>query len=125
MTNELQIALQNYDAGRLSLPERVRVLLHLLNTNHDLVPRYGRDITTLQQAGIIALNVNTRVWFYIPPAPPKNKGGRPASDRDMVAVTIYMDRTMLERFDDVVRTSPFSRSGYINVIIQRFLKDRT
>lgn len=125
MTNELHIAVQNYDAGRLSFVERVHLLLHLLNTNSDLVPRYGRDITTLQQAGIIAFNVNTRVWFFIPPAPPKNKGGRPASERDMVAVTIYMERSMLERFDDVVRTSPFSRSGYINVIIQRFLKDRT
>lgn len=125
MSNELQIAVQNYDAGRLSFTERVHLLLHLLNTSNDLVRRYGKDITTLQQAGIIALNVNTRVWFYIPPTVPKNKGGRPPSERDMIAVTIYMDRSMLERFDDVVRTSPFSRSGYINVIIQRFLKDRT
>ena len=125
MTNELHIAVQNYDAGRLSFSERVHLLLYLLNTNHELLPRYARDITTLQQAGIIAFNVNTRVWFYIPPDPPKNKGGRPPSERDIVAVTFYMDRTLLERFDDVVRTSPFSRSGYINVIIQRFLKDRT
>jgi hypothetical protein len=127
MDQELQRAIEYFERGELAPSEAGALLAWLLNNNHPLTNKYLPHTQAYQQAGVLLYDISAKCWRAASPLtkpPAKNKGGRPKSTKDLVAVTFYIERNKLEALDNIVELSPFSRSSYINFIIQRYISKK-
>lgn len=126
MSKELLEILQRYESGELSGREEQALLVYLMNNEERYAQRYTTRINTLIELGALLFDTSSKRWSVaqVPALAPKKKGGRPKSTRELVAVSIYVDKETLEALDRIVGYTNFSRSAYIDFIIKRYLKDR-
>lgn len=124
MNKELLRAIEYFERGELSPSEAGALLAWLLNNSDPMVGRYTQHIEAYQQTGALLYDIVGRCWRATSPIakpPAKSKGGRPKSTKDLIPISIYIERDKLEALDAIISSTPFSRSGYINFIIQRYI----